>query len=103
MIYRRKKDAVHDEVRDALRAAGWTVIETYRHPGLLDMLAARDRVVVWVEAKSHHGSLTDAESRLIDSWPGYVIVARSADDALSQARRILREQRYIENVGVIHP
>lgn len=105
MIYRRRKDTEHDAVRDALRAAGWYVVETYQHPGLLDMLIARDRLVIWVETKSPRGRLTIAEQRLIESWPGHVIIAYSPHDAVEQAQRIWREWQAarVESVGVIHP
>lgn len=86
MIYARKKDANHDAIREAVRRSGWSVIETYQHPGMLDMLAARDGITVWIECKMPGAKLTAAERRIVECWPGIVIVAYSPDDAVTQLR-----------------
>lgn len=52
MKRRARVDANHAEVRDALRAAGWTVIDTARlGDGFVDLLAAKHGRVEFIEVK----------------------------------------------------
>jgi len=60
-----RKDANHDEIRDALRQLGWDVIETYQFaqydPGFPDLLCEKRGVIVFVEVKAEGGKLTKDE------------------------------------------
>ena len=86
-----RKDAQHDEIRDAFRSLGYHWIETYQvaqyQPGFPDGLACRRGRVLFVEIKAQGATLTADEARMRDTIVGYAeyIVVRSVDDVLAWA------------------
>lgn len=69
MPYARKVDGPHKDIRDALRRCGWTVTDTSRLPGFVDLVCARRGRLELVEVKD--GSkppsaqkLTEAQEKL---------------------------------------
>ena len=76
MTYAKRKDANHDEIAAAIRAAGWAWTDTYMFTGgLLDGIAAKDGLNVLVEIKHLRGKLTEREQAIMDDWPGAKIIA----------------------------
>lgn len=80
MTYRRRVDATHGEVVQALRQCGWTVADTHAFPGFVDCLAHRGGKLWLVEIKGARGKLKPSQQRLIDAgFP--VVVLRNAAEA----------------------
>ena len=88
-----RKDATHDEIRDALRALGWYVLDTWQHaqytPGFPDLVAICPEATVFVEVKALNGKLTPDESRfrqdVLTAGAKYAVV-----DDLEQAQFMTR-------------
>ena len=92
--YAKRKDGNHDEIRSAFEAAGWTWIDLYRFPGQLDGEIVKQGprqlfCVIRVEVKMLKETLTAAEEKFIDKWPGLVIVVYTATDAVWRAGEML--------------
>lgn len=81
MSYARRTDTSHAEIRDALRALGWRVLDVHHFPAFVDLLAYKpSRGYVLVECKTGKGRKTKAQSKLdADGFP--VAVLRTAADA----------------------
>ena len=72
--YARRKDANHTEIRDALIALGWDVIDSYQfaqfNAGFPDLIAIKWQFVVFVEVKTATGKLTEDEILWRRAHPG---------------------------------
>ena len=87
-----KVDRNHGEVRDTLRACGWTVVDTASvGGGFPDLIAARRGAVVFIEVKD--GALPPSRKRLTpeeERWHGLMLGAgadvRVVEDAASVTR-----------------
>lgn len=64
MGYARKVDRNHGQIREALRAAGWVVLDTSALPEFVDLVACRRGRVEFVEVKDRLGKLTAAQTKL---------------------------------------
>jgi len=92
-MHARRKDGNHDECRDAAQAAGWRVVETYKHPGMLDIIVSKHGVItVWVEIKLPGKKWTPAERELMTTWRGEMITVYGAQDTVTQLALI--EQKF---------
>ena len=89
MNYAKRVDNTHAEIRDALRAAGWTV-KDYSGAGLgiPDLLINKGSVSAWVECKSKGGKLTDAERVFFELAPGHKIIAYDGQGAVNSAAEL---------------
>lgn len=80
-------DKNHGPIRSALRAAGWTVIDTFRAPGMLDMCASRQGCVVFLEVKNPKAKkqeLTDMEVAFMADHQGFAAVVKEPLDAIER-------------------
>lgn len=90
----RRTDNNHAEIRDGLRAAGWTVEDTsaFGH-GFPDLLVGIDGTFVLFEVKSKGGELNERELRFHAKFcesPIYVVY--TLEEALSRLRRLWDER-----------
>lgn len=77
----KRVDLNHRIVVDALRCAGWSVLDTHDYPGLTDAICWKGDTVRLVEIKSKTGRLTAGQSKLVArGCPIHFL--RSADEAL---------------------
>lgn len=80
-------DKNHGPIREALRAAGWTVMDTFRAPGLLDMCASRYGLVVFLEVKNpkaKNQELTNLEVAFMADHQGFAAVVKEPLDAIER-------------------
>ena len=83
--YAKRKDANHDEIKQAVIDAGWQWEDTYQYGGvLLDGIVNRDGVTVLVEVKAMRGKLTDRERKVLDTWRGETVLVFSPSQAVAQ-------------------
>lgn len=72
--YARKADRNHAEVREVLRGCGYRVKDTFRFPGMLDLLAmSKSGILVFFEVKMPGESVTEAERDFIAEFGGHVV------------------------------
>lgn len=102
--YGRRKDKNHNEVRDALRAAGYHVIETYTGFGVPDLQACTKHhpipYPVYIEVKQPGEKLTPLELEFFDSYPGIVVSVESGQEAveiMSDLDCVIQIQKVIKN------
>jgi hypothetical protein len=84
-----RTDDNHAEVRDYLRANGWSVHDTHAlGGGFLDLACSRFPITVLLEVKdgskppSRH-ALTPDEQDFVDEWDGLWAVVLTKEDALA--------------------
>ena len=85
----RKTDATHELVVDAFRAAGWTVMQTFRlGSDAPDLVVSRQGRVIAVEVKAAKGKLRPGQAEWLARWQGETAICRSMEDVmmLSEAR-----------------
>ena len=88
--YANRPDANQSEIKLALTASGWTVIETNIMRGkMLDLLAAKQGVTIAIECKMTGKKLTPSETKFFQDWPGLKILAFSGQDAVDKAASML--------------
>lgn len=85
-LWARKKDAVHAEVVQALKACGWSVVETWRAPECPDLFASKAGRTIAVEVKTRARSLTAQQSDFKGTWQGEYHVLTSVEDVLRLVR-----------------
>ena len=80
-----RKDANHDEIKDAFERMGWRTIDTFNSNGtMLDLLIYKfNRPPLFIEVKSKYGELTDREERFIERHPERSRIVRSFEDAIN--------------------
>lgn len=83
--YAGRRDATHAEIRDALRALGWSVYDSGGVGGSFpDLVVGAAGFTFLVECKSGAGKLSAGQNQFIEHWRGGpVVVARSAPDAIA--------------------
>lgn len=87
--YAKRKDANHDEIKQAMINAGWQCEDTYQFTGvLLDIIANRDGITVLVECKVYGNELTTRERKIFDTWHGPAIIAFTPSQAVAQLAEI---------------
>lgn len=89
----RRKDANHADVRDGLRAAGYSVLDLASYGVSVDCLVGWDRGAALVEIKDGSKppsarALTEDEVKLRDNWQGHYIIALSLEDALEKLKAL---------------
>lgn len=91
--YARKTDRNHAPIRQALRDAGWQVLDLSGvGRGVPDLLARRGDVRVWVEVKVDGEELTQPEAAFFEWAPGPKIIATDPALAVHELQSIyLRE------------
>jgi hypothetical protein len=96
-----KKDANHDEVKEAVTAAGWQWQDTYQYGGvMLDGIVNRNGITVLVEVKQLRGRLTKREGDVFDNWRGEMILAFTGPQAVAQLADIAARYRRVEDDGI---
>jgi hypothetical protein len=87
--YARRKDANQQEVEDALSAIGCQVIDTHNigggYPDLHVVTPCGD--VCMVEVKMPGEGLTRSETVFLANYRGWIIIARSGQEAVDKVRR----------------
>ena len=78
-----RTDANQAEVMRALKKVGVSV-EYIKLPFDLVAFNPRTRETMFVEVKTESGRLTQAQTAFIGRWPGRIVVAYSAEDAVRQ-------------------
>lgn len=80
-----RRDTTHAGIRDALRAAGWSVYDAGGVGGSFpDLVVGAAGLTFLVECKAGGGQLSAGQIKFARDWRGGpVIVARSAEDALA--------------------
>lgn len=81
-IYACRKDTMHNPVRDRFRELGYAVKEVYQLREFVDLLVAGShlgRRNVLVEVKTRNAKLREKQQAFYDTWPGEIVVARSAE------------------------
>lgn len=90
-----KKDTTHNEIADALREDGWSVLDLSRlGGGVPDMVVGKPGMACVIEAKSKPGGvelLTEDERKVYCRWTGPYIIASSPDDARRKLAEIFGE------------
>lgn len=84
MTWARRVDSTHKPIMDALRAAGWEVLDTSRLKGFVDLVAWRDGNLAslrLIECKTGAGKATKAQSALLQRGCP-IIVLRTIDEAV---------------------
>ena len=85
MAYARKVDRNHADVVDAMRQAGWLVIDCSRvGRGFPDVLAAKAGRLVLVEVKAPNGKLTPEQLLFLGEMRAKgveIAIVRSAEEA----------------------
>lgn len=85
-----RPDGNHAEIRAALRAAGWVVVDTTIMRGKMpDMIASKAGVTVVVEAKLPGKALTECEEKFFSTWHGAKIIAYGGQDAVDKCQAVL--------------
>lgn len=80
-----KVDTNHGEVRDHLRAIGWSVSDTASlGKGYGDLTVSRLGHTAIVETKFERRGLNDKQREFRDGWQGAYFVVRSPEDAEKQ-------------------
>lgn len=95
--YRRRTDGNHEEIREALRAAGWDVIDCSGiGRGIFDLLVCKvDKKTLvieprwWCEVKRRGEILTIDEQIFMTHAPGPKYIAYDAEGALEFGRKLL--------------
>lgn len=88
-----RKDANHDEIMDALKAAGIAAKSMVKMgQGWPDAACSLRRYTCFVEFKVPGGKLTKDQVEFIASWPGDVWVAESGAEAVSKVLEGARHQ-----------
>lgn len=86
--YRKKVDSNHADVVDALRKAGWKVLDMHKCGyGVFDIIAKKT-VKVWCEIKEPGKDLTDAEREFLRWVPGRAIIVYGAEDAIEKLTKV---------------
>jgi hypothetical protein len=90
MSYARRVDGNHAEIRDGLRAAGYTVLDLSKAAcGIPDILAlSKCGASVFMEIKMPGEKLTDAERKFHAIYTGLCCVVFSLEDALDKLEKI---------------
>ncbi len=82
-----RTDALHAEIRTALRCVGCSVHDTSALPGFCDLVVrCPNGSIVLIEVKRLRGHLTAAQERLAVYFPELCVV-HSVEDALAVVRR----------------
>ncbi len=91
MRYAARKDANHNDILDALRAHGYSVLDLWRlgHDAP-DCLVGNGETNTLLEIKTAKGKLSEGQQRFIDSWKGPRAVFRSVDEALEAVRPLTK-------------
>ena len=87
--YARKSDANQQEIIDALRECGYSVVSIHRvGKGVPDILVGKHGKNYLLEVKNpeYSGELTDDEREFFASWRGQVDVVTTIEEALSMMR-----------------
>lgn len=80
-----KVDSTHAEIRDALRAAGVSVLSLANHGrGVPDFLCSYRAYTCLLEAKTGKNELTEDQRDFIRDWGGVVIVANTPESACAK-------------------
>lgn len=81
---RKRRDANHGEIVDALRKAGYAVLDLSQVGGSCpDLLVAKHGIQVLMECKSVGEYLTDEQREFAKQWPAPVALARTAEEAIT--------------------
>lgn len=92
--YTNRLDANQSEIKLALIASGWTVIETNIMRGkMLDLLIAKQGVTIAVECKMPGKKLTPSEAKFFEDWPGLKVIVYSGQDAATVCGKLLEYWR----------
>lgn len=96
MAFKRRVDANHSEVKQALESAGWDVADTHTlGRGFPDLVIGKGGLTILVEVKSgEKAGLTQAEAQFFSQWSGGpLLIVRSALEAVEMVEAILDEVR----------
>lgn len=92
----KKVDTTHGEIRDHLRAVGWSVRSTAVIGGdFPDLAVARAGFTALVECKSCGRFLTTGQTEFKRFWPGVVVTARSG----TEAEKLLNQAWSLQRIG----
>lgn len=92
----RRVDANTSEIVATLMALSWSWIDMHTVGGTFDGLAVHLDGDTWqiipVEIKSKSGKLTPAETAFHERYPGLVHIWRTAEEVISDCRRLPAER-----------
>ena len=98
-----KRDANHEEIRDAFHSLGWGWTDTWRlGRGFADAIAltparwGEPRVAVLIEVKDGYGKLTEAELKFHREYQGPLAIVHSPEevrDVMAEYRDLLMKRR----------
>lgn len=90
-----RKDANHNEILDALRAEGYSVLDLWRlGRDAPDCLVGNGKTNTLLEIKTTSGKLSDGQRKFLDNWKGPRAVVRSVVEALEAVRIIEANENY---------
>lgn len=81
-IYACRKDLAHNPVKERFEQLGYSVKDVYQLRNFVDMIVSGShlgRRNVLVEAKTRNKKLRKNQQEFYDTWPGEIVVARSAE------------------------
>lgn len=74
--YAKRTDTTHADIREALRAVGWIVVDySPVGYGVPDMRALKGSVGLWIDAKSHGGEVEHAQVKFAAMHPECIFIA----------------------------
>jgi Holliday junction resolvase len=83
MTYAKRSDANQQDIIDALRAIGASVVSIHRvGGGVPDLLVGYQGVNLLLEVKTARGRLNRCEAEWHQEWRGQVAVVRTVDEAI---------------------
>lgn len=96
MHHTRRTDANQQEIMNALREAGYSVLDLHEvGRGCPDILVGTHGINILVEIKIPGAKLNDLEKKFFETWGGPVCVVNSAEEAVSSIYKIVSYERKI--------
>lgn len=92
--YAARRDTNHAEIRDGLRACGFSVFDAGSVGGSYpDLVCGAHQITFLFEVKAFGGKVSDGQSRFAANWRGGpVSVVRTLEDALGVIARHIRQK-----------
>ena len=96
MHHTRRTDANQQEIMNALREVGYSVLDLHEvGKGCPDILVGTHGLNILVEIKIPGAKLNDLEKKFFDSWNGPACVVNSVEEAITTIDKIVAYERKI--------
>jgi hypothetical protein len=88
--YATRRDVNEQALIHCARQLGWTMVQIGKP---VDFIGCLRGVTHLIEIKTETGTLTKAQQKFVESWPGNVTIWRTADDVIAHTSWLLRFER----------